>query len=77
MILGKLKIYMGHALVTEIKGLMSRDWHLSINHIRRESNRCADRLAALGRIQDLALAEYEEPPVELLDLIREEASSLL
>ncbi|KAL4351441.1 hypothetical protein GQ457_06G009310 [Hibiscus cannabinus] len=75
MILGKSEICIGHALVAEIKTLMSRDWHLSIIHIHRECNGCADRMLALGRGQDLMLMDFEDPLVELLDLIEEEASS--
>ncbi|KAK8561987.1 hypothetical protein V6N12_049042 [Hibiscus sabdariffa] len=76
MILGKLEICMRHALVAEIKTLMSRDWHLSIIHIHRECNGCADRMVALGRGQDLVLMEFEDPLVELLDMLEEEAPSL-
>ncbi|KAK8598849.1 hypothetical protein V6N13_076795 [Hibiscus sabdariffa] len=69
------EIFMGHALVIEIKGLMRRGCDLSVKHILRECNACADRMAALGRGREATSMEYEDPPVELLDLIREEASS--
>ncbi|KAK8713668.1 hypothetical protein V6N13_148879 [Hibiscus sabdariffa] len=35
-----------------------------------------DRMVALGRGQDLVLMEFEDPLVELLDMLEEEAPSL-
>ncbi|KAK8679084.1 hypothetical protein V6N13_144553 [Hibiscus sabdariffa] len=69
MVLGMSEIFMGHALVAEIKGLMMREWHLSVKHILRGCNACVDRMVALDRGRDATSMEYEDPPVELLDLI--------
>ncbi|XP_065639085.1 uncharacterized protein LOC136071559 [Quercus suber] len=42
---------------------------LSIKHIYREANKCADRLAKLGSCQDVDFISYSYPPVELLPLV--------
>ena len=43
--------------------------HLSIKHIYREANRCADRLAILGSCQVVDFISYSCPPVDLLPLV--------
>ena len=43
--------------------------HLSINHIYREANRCANRLANLGNCQSLDFISYSCPPIDLVPLV--------
>ena len=43
--------------------------HLSIKHIYRETNRCADRLANLGSCQAVDFISYSCPLVDLLPLV--------
>ncbi|KAL4273453.1 hypothetical protein GQ457_13G011460 [Hibiscus cannabinus] len=75
MILGHSDVCMGHVLVDAIRSLLCRDWQLSIFHVPRGCNACADRLAALGRGQVVEVLEFEAQPAELLDLVEEEAAS--
>ncbi|KAK9990593.1 hypothetical protein SO802_025578 [Lithocarpus litseifolius] len=56
-------------LFDDYKRLATQIPFLSIKHIYREANRCADRLANLGRCQSLDFISYSCPPVDLMPLV--------
>ncbi|KAL4368559.1 hypothetical protein GQ457_05G007400 [Hibiscus cannabinus] len=73
MILGNSEVFVGHSLVAAIQSFIRRDWQLSISWISRDCNVCADRLVALGRGQTATVMDYAIPPIELFELVMEEA----
>ncbi|KAL4335710.1 hypothetical protein GQ457_07G012060 [Hibiscus cannabinus] len=73
MILGNSEVFVGHSLVAVIQSFIRRDWQLSISWIPRDCNKCADRLVALGRGQTAAVVDYATPPIELFELVMEDA----
>ena len=57
------------SLFDDCRHLAAQIPYLSIKHIYREANRCADRLANLGSCQTVDFISYSCPPVDLLPLI--------
>ena len=49
-------------LIADIRALLARNWNVTIPHVFREVNACADRLAPLGVGQDDVLKVFQEPP---------------
>ncbi|XP_057449021.1 uncharacterized protein LOC130740433 [Lotus japonicus] len=49
------------ALIWSIKDLLSREWEVSMTHMLREGNSCADFLAKYGAMQDEPLVLPQEP----------------
>ena len=57
------------SLFDDCRHLATQIPHLSIKHIYREANRCADCLAILGSCQVVDFISYSCPPVDLLPLV--------
>ncbi|KAF7828703.1 putative ribonuclease H protein At1g65750 family [Senna tora] len=61
-----------YPLHREIRGLLSRDWDVTVNHVRRDSNVVADDiLAKLGQSLPLGARTFEEPPTACMSALRE------
>ncbi|KAK7276437.1 hypothetical protein RIF29_17576 [Crotalaria pallida] len=52
-------------VITQIHELLDQDWRVGINHILREANVCADKLAKKGGTLNDYLIVFDDPPVEL------------
>ncbi|KAK8684120.1 hypothetical protein V6N13_040154 [Hibiscus sabdariffa] len=61
-------------LVLSIKDCLRKIGHVRIQHVYREGNRVADRLATMGRMQRGLRVTLTEVPVELRELIEAEKS---
>ncbi|KAL4383426.1 hypothetical protein GQ457_15G023320 [Hibiscus cannabinus] len=61
-------------LVLSIKDCMRKIGHVKLQHVYREGNRVADRLATMGRMQRGPRATLSEVPVELRELVEAEKS---
>ena len=48
------------ALISSIRELLSRDWTVSVNHVYREVNSCADDLAKLGHRLPSVLTSFDK-----------------
>ena len=57
------------SLIKDCRYLISQIPQLRIKHCYRESNTCADKLARKGANQTLNLILYENPPVDLSELV--------
>ena len=57
------------SLIKDCRYLISQIPQVRIKHCYRESNRCADKLARKGANQTLNLILYENPPVDLSELV--------
>ena len=56
-------------LFDDCKYLISQIPQVRINHIFREANKCADRLANSGHAQDLEFIIHSAPPVDLVSFV--------
>ena len=56
-------------IIDDCRQLISQFGQVWIGHCYREANFCADFLARKGALHDCCLCVYQEPPVDLLDLI--------
>ena len=56
-------------IIDDCRQLISQFGQVWIGHCYREANFCADFLARKGALHDCCLWVYQEPPVDLLDLI--------
>ncbi|KAL4385529.1 hypothetical protein GQ457_15G002390 [Hibiscus cannabinus] len=61
-------------LVLSIKGWLSKVWQVRIQHVYREGNRVADRMATKGRMQRGLNATFIEVPTDVRDLVAGERS---
>ncbi|KAL4354521.1 hypothetical protein GQ457_06G016340 [Hibiscus cannabinus] len=61
-------------LVLSIKGWLSKVWQVRIQHVSREGNRVADRMATKGRMQRGLNATFIEVPTDVRDLVAGERS---
>ena len=59
-------------IIAEIRDWLQRDWTVSISHVLREANACADFLANVGVAGNAKLQILQEPPAGLLHLLRED-----
>ena len=59
-------------VIAEIRDWLQRDWTVSISHVLREANACADFLANAGAAGNTKLQILQEPPTGLLHLLRED-----
>ena len=69
---GKIFLPEADATIRKIRQWMRRDWEISLRHIYREANRCADRLAKLGKMQACKKTIWCTPPAQLERLIIED-----
>ena len=56
-------------LLEDCRYLVSKIPQVRINHCYREANRCADKLARKGANQSLNFILYENPPVDLCEVV--------
>ncbi|KAK9021810.1 hypothetical protein V6N11_011779 [Hibiscus sabdariffa] len=61
-------------LVLSIKGWLSKVWQVRIQHVYREGNRVADRMATKGRMQRGLNATFIEVSTDVRDLVAGERS---
>ncbi|CAN1282044.1 Putative ribonuclease H protein At1g65750 [Linum perenne] len=57
-------------LVSEFRELISRSWDLSLTHVFREANYCADYLANLGHQFHIGLHLFSQPNPALTHWLR-------
>ena len=62
-------------LFDDCKVLISQIPQVRINHVFREANKCADRLANSGHSQASEFIIYSVPPVELVSLVEADIHS--
>ena len=63
--------HLHHAILADIQEYIHREWQMSICHVMREANNCADFLARAGLSQqDRDFVIWEEPPAALRPLLR-------
>nr|KYP69434.1 Putative ribonuclease H protein At1g65750 family [Cajanus cajan] len=61
-------------LVQKIHKLLDKDWAVSISHVLKECNKCADYFAKLGlRCLD-RLTNFTEPSLNVIPLLRTDAA---
>ena len=65
-----------HGLLSEYRSLLNGNWDCSLNHVYRECNCAADRLAYLGHGWNLGLHELETPPEDVLISLEEDKMGL-
>lgn len=58
--------------VKEIRQWLRRDWEISLRHVYREANRCADSLARLGKNQRCTKTIWSTPPTQLEGILLED-----
>ena len=56
-------------IVDDCRQLIFQFGQVRIGHCYHEANFCADFLARKGALQDCCFCVYQDPPVDLLDLI--------
>uniref|UniRef100_A0A151UDV3 Ribonuclease H protein At1g65750 family n=1 Tax=Cajanus cajan TaxID=3821 RepID=A0A151UDV3_CAJCA len=61
-------------LVQEIHKLLDKDWIVSISHVLRECNKCADYFAKLGLRCPDKLTNFMEPPLDVIPLLQADAT---
>lgn len=60
-------------IITAIKDLLGRDWEVTISHVLREANHCADWLATHFDSFDLGLHILEEAPHQISSYLTADA----
>lgn len=62
--------HLHHAILADIEEYINREWQISISHVLREANSCADFLARDGSSdQNLGVKIWEDPPTALRPLL--------
>lgn len=59
-------------VIAEISDWLQRDWNVSISHVLREANACANYLTNTGVVRNDKLRVLQKPLVGLLPLLRED-----
>ena len=49
-------------IINSIRNLLTKDWTVEVNHVYREANNCADRLAKLGHKCPIGLSFFDQLP---------------
>ena len=65
-----------YSLIHSCKNLIDEDWQCLIRHVYRESNKVADYLANLGHSLELGVTYFEDPPLQVLGLLDNDAKGL-
>ncbi|KAI9124795.1 hypothetical protein K1719_004122 [Acacia pycnantha] len=60
----------------KIQRLLAQDWRVTVNHVYREGNRCADFLASFALTLEEGLHSLEHPPADLQRLLSEDMEGL-
>ncbi|KAK4260108.1 hypothetical protein QN277_003266 [Acacia crassicarpa] len=58
------------SMVRCIQKLLDKDWRVTISHVFREGNRCADLLASYALDLEIGIHFFCEPPEGLVDMLR-------
>ncbi|KAK5841900.1 hypothetical protein PVK06_004225 [Gossypium arboreum] len=58
----KKKQDVASCLITSIKGLLSRLWHVRINHIARENDMVENMIAKEAKLWPIGLHIFDRPP---------------
>ena len=64
------RTHLYHAVVAGIKQWLPRDWEITVTHVLREANACADWLAKLGSSGNDQLTVWNTPPEGLRSYLR-------
>ncbi|KAI9112523.1 hypothetical protein K1719_016446 [Acacia pycnantha] len=64
------------SIIRRIQTLLSQGWRITIVHVFREGNRCADYLATYALTKEAGLHVLEEPPGGIHDLLRQDAEEV-
>ncbi|KAK9020290.1 hypothetical protein V6N11_054780 [Hibiscus sabdariffa] len=64
-------------LVVAIHELCQRSWRVAIQHIRREANAVADKMAVVVRDLPVGVAAYTAPPEFILTLLHDDLSLIV
>ncbi|XP_028772799.1 uncharacterized protein LOC114729937 [Neltuma alba] len=54
-----------------IQELLSGEWNVRLNHVFREGNRCADKIASLGASQTEQKLVWFTPPKAVQEILKE------
>ncbi|KAE8712936.1 hypothetical protein F3Y22_tig00110221pilonHSYRG00209 [Hibiscus syriacus] len=60
-----------------IHRLLRRDWEVKVDHVHREANSVAYRLAELARGKEIGSVSFRYPPREIEELVEDEAAPVL
>ncbi|KAK6917137.1 Ribonuclease H domain [Dillenia turbinata] len=63
-------------LIQECRAIMKALIVAAMRHILREANKCADKLAKLGRRARPGLTDLDIPPPEMYELLRQDADGV-
>ena len=63
-------------ILDDCRMLINNFQQIQVNHVFRQSNRCADALARIGADQVLDFRSFESPPVDVFDLVEQDKSGL-
>ncbi|KAK7267371.1 hypothetical protein RIF29_20042 [Crotalaria pallida] len=59
----------GYSIVTQIRKLLHLPWQVSVQHIYREANKCADAMANIGCNSDWGISFFDNPPPQVASLM--------
>ncbi|MBA0802531.1 hypothetical protein Gohar_012814, partial [Gossypium harknessii] len=62
------------SLIRRIQQILTFEEKWSLNYVPRESNRVADALAKMALMRDEALHMFEEPPLEIKKILKEDCT---
>ena len=63
-------------LLDDCRMLINNFQQIQVNHVFRQSNRCADALARVGADQALDFRSFESPPVDVSVIVKQDKSGL-
>ncbi|GAU36732.1 hypothetical protein TSUD_318300 [Trifolium subterraneum] len=67
-----IQFHVHAVLIQDIKDMLSHN-NITISHILKEGNHCADFLANLGASSDVSLSIHASPPKDIFELLRSDA----
>ncbi|KAK8605081.1 hypothetical protein V6N13_082538 [Hibiscus sabdariffa] len=70
---GRSAFLLGCSLISMIEELINMNWFVQVQHVYRERNLVADRLASLSRNLPLGVTKWEQVPDQVASLISREA----
>ena len=56
-------------IIHECRSLLKGNWNCKVQHVYRESNMVADRLAYLGHSLEMGTTVFEAPPLQISDCL--------
>ncbi|KAI9109003.1 hypothetical protein K1719_019958 [Acacia pycnantha] len=63
-------------IICRIQTLLSYDWRITLHHVYREGNCCADFLATYALAKDVGLHILDEPPEGVCGFLNEDAAGV-